>query len=251
MRTQTVLDILMLSLGALLVAASPAGAQSGDRPPLRAEVDFAGGFVRLAGNALTDATVDTLSVRRWRPGLSVGVGVRRWLEVVATAKPGLDLRLEEPWGFGETKDGRAVVDHQTGAIYGTEARFFPFAIDVYGAVGVLHARPTSYAMTVTRTGPTLGLGGAQHATDVDAAWRSKGHTTLSVGLGYSRRTRSGLTLSIGLSVPVAFPANGPMQLTFSPGVAVPASDRQAAAAILDREVFYAPLAFQIGIGWSF
>jgi hypothetical protein len=236
---------------ALLLPVRLAAAQGAGTHPVRVELDLAGAFVGVAGNVLTDKTVDRLSVERWRPGVSVGVRVREWLEIAAWAKPGMTLRLEEAWGFSGTKDSRAVVDHDTGAIVGVDARAFPFRPGLYGAVGLLHARPTSYAMRVARTGAALRLGDGQYATDLTARWQAPAVTTLSLGLGYSRRTRSGLSVTTGVSVPLRFPTSGAATFTFSEATTVSPADRQAAAGVLQRETFYAPIAFQMGLGWTF
>jgi hypothetical protein len=87
----------------LLLSVRLAAAHGTDSHPIRVELDLAGAFVRVAGNALTDKTVDRLAVERWRPGVSVGVRVREWLEIAAWAKSGMTLRLEEAWGFSEAK----------------------------------------------------------------------------------------------------------------------------------------------------
>ena len=73
-----------LAIAVTQLAGAVVGAQHAGGPPLRTELDLAGGFVRLAGNALTDRTVDTLSVERWRPGVSVGVRWTRWFELNAS-----------------------------------------------------------------------------------------------------------------------------------------------------------------------
>ncbi|MEZ5290908.1 MAG: hypothetical protein R2745_07500 [Vicinamibacterales bacterium] len=221
------------------------------RLPIRLEVDLAAGFVRVAGNALTDRTVDRLDVEGWRPGLAVGARVRPWLEVAGTVSPGLDLRLAEPWGFGEARDARAIVDHRTGAILGVEARVFPSVLGVYGAVGVLHARPTRYVMSAARTGPTLALGSGDYATDVTAVWRARALTTPAVGLGYARRARARWSFTEGVSIPLRFPESEPATFSFSPGAAVSDAAVASATRVLTREVFYAPIAFHLSAGWTF
>ena len=132
-----------------------------------------------------------------------------------------------------------------------EGRLFAPRPDVYAAFGVLHARPARYAMAVTRTGPTLQLGQGDHATDVTATWRARGRTTLAVGAGYSRRVRRSLTFTSGVSVPLDFPAYTPIDLMFRQGVDVTPADRESALRVLARETFYAPIAFQMSLGWTF
>jgi hypothetical protein len=60
-----------------------------------------------------------------------------------------------------------------------------------------------------------------------------------------------LSITTGVSVPLRFPTSGAAAFTFSEPTTVSPADRQAAAGVLQPETFYAPIAFQMGLGWTF
>ncbi len=235
---------------AMVAATAPLTAQERTAGAVLLQVDVAGLFIRLAGNALADASVDRLTVRRWRPGLTVAYQWRQQVQVAVYVKPGLHLLLEERYGFGDVKDGRAAVDHVTGAIMGAEARFFVRSTGFYGGLGLHHARPTRYDLVFRRDGATMRAGTRDYPTDLVASWSSRSRTTPSMSAGYSMTPRRGLGLFAGVSVPMGFPRQSPATLRFDPGIPVDPADQRAVASAIERELFYGPVAFHLGFGLS-
>lgn len=242
-----------IALCLLVATASLVSAQTVERPWL-AEVNLypmvAGPVARL----VADETVEDVSVDGRRVGFTVARRLSSRVSASYQLLPGLDIQLEELWGFGASKDGRIVLDHRTGAVHTADLRWHPRGGGLQLSGSLLYTRPTTYAMRFARTGATVALGQGVYATDLDATWTTGATTRAAVGVAYSRTLQSGMTLTAGLTVPWP-PRGGTLKGVVltprTPGVAFSAADVAAATQALDREVFNAPLVFRFGIGYAF
>ncbi len=248
--TRTMIRIIAL-LGLFAFAhASPA--QTRLRRPIQVQVNLTGGFLSVAGNLIADETVDDLAVDKWRPGLSVGYHINRYVFVGYSFNPSLDLTLRESWGFGNLLDGDIVLPHKTGTVNAIETRLTPFRFGLYLSAGIVRAGSTDYRMQFRRKGSSMQIGENEYNTDLDVRWSSEVITKMAIGFGYNYVSNSGISANLGVQVPLSFPKN--RDVTFSatdPQTVISISDLEAAEMHLEEETFYAPVVLFVSIGYNF
>lgn len=237
----------------LLVAGQAIAASHTDRP-VQVQLGLGGLVLDHTINSLADETVDDVAVNSWSPGISVGYHYNRYLYFGYSLFPSLDLILRERWGFTNAgQDGGIVLDHQTGAVHSLEARLTPVRHGPYVSLAFVHARPTRYDMEFRRLGETMHIGANSYATDLDVKWRSEALTHLGLGLGYNLALENGVSVNIGLVVPLDFPDDDSIEFTQvnDDGTPISTSDLHRAQLQLEDETFYAPVALLGQFGYNF
>lgn len=240
--------LLIWLLGAAVGAPAAHGQESSRAWDV--EVNLTGAFVRMAGNLLTDATVDRLTVGGWGwPGATAGTRVSGHVWAGYSFQPGLDLHLFEAWGFGGPRDGHIELAHRTGSVHAVSLRAGPERVGLFGSLAIQHARPTRYHMSYTRSGPTVALGNGSYATDLEVVWRTRPSTSLALGLGYRKVHRSGVSWTLGISFPLSTPrVETPSFEPVDRSILIASSDLEAARASVASELFYLPVLFHVSVG---
>jgi hypothetical protein len=198
----------------LLLVASQATASDPTDRPVQVQLGLAGWVLDHTINSLADETVDDVAVNSWKPGIGVGYHYNRYLYFGYSLFPSLDLTLRERWGFTNAgSDGSIVLDHETGTIHSLEARLTPVRHGPYVSLAFVHARPTRYDMEFRRLGETMLIGANSYATDLNVKWKSEALTRLGLGLGYNLALENGVSVNIGLVVPLDFPDDDNIEFT--------------------------------------
>ena len=248
-------------LSALLTAA--ATGLAGHAPALSAqtnerrflvEFNFSPAFIAVAGNSLTDESVDELVVDSWKPGITIGYLVLDRLAVSYSWLPGLDLTLHESWGFKGAGDVDIELPHRTGDVHGMDVRLVPLGGGFQIGASYLRVQASTYHMDAVRTGSELALGNGSYPTDATAEWVTVADNRLGLGMSYSWTAGSHLTLSGGLMLPIPFGDGDITDATIVPteaSVTFAPEDVQSGIQALDAETFYAPVVLRMGVGWAF
>lgn len=236
-----------------LLTTSLCMAQQRTERPLQVQVNFSGLFIKLAGNALADPTVDDLSVNAWKPGFSVGYHFNRYIYVGYSLYAPLDMTLKESWGLtGTVLDANIILAHQTGAIHNLEARISPFKFGLFASVGYSNLRETKYQMQMTRINETLLIGNNSYPTDLEIHWNAEKSQSASLGLGYTHVTKSGFSFTLAINAPLRFPKDENIVITpTNTSVNILSSDLTLAKQMIEEETFYGPVMFLLNLGYNF
>ena len=97
------------------------------------------------------------------------------------------------------------------------------------------------------------IGANSYATDLDVKWKSEPITRLGLGLGYNLALENGVSVNIGLVVPLGFPDDDTIDFTpvNDDGTPIRPDDLHRARLQLEDETFYAPVALLVQLGYNF
>jgi len=228
-------------------------AQNSVDHPIQLQVNFSGAFIKVAVNGIADPSVDDVKVNSWKPGVSIGYHINRYLFFGFSITPSLDLTLKEKWGFTDLgQDGDIVLDHQTGTIYNLETRITPFKFGLYVSAAYANLGKTKYSMEFRRLFDTMKIGNNSYATDLDVVWKSESLNQIGLGIGYNHVFKSGLSFNPGISIPLKFPDNESVNFMAvnNTGGSILTSDLQHAEEFLGEEMFYGPVILYVNIGYN-
>ena len=244
----------LLAFLTLSFIAVPLQGQNRLERPLQVQVNISGGFLDIAGNALTDPTVDELKVNKWKIGFSVGYHLNRQFFVGYSLYPSLDMTLTEAWGFtSHGKDGNITVDHTTGPIHSLEGRLSPFKFGLYFSGSILNIGEVDYEMDFRRMNSGVMLGDNSYDSDLLVHWNSKQVTRIGLGLGYTHVLKSGVSFNIGINVPIGFPGQENIRISLidTKAGSIDAMDLAQAELQLKDETFYGPVVMMLNVGYNF
>jgi hypothetical protein len=242
-----------MSLVVALVITSVCFSQNRVDRPIQIQGNLSGLFLDIAGNAITDRTVNELKVNSWMPGLSIGYHFNRFIYVGYAFYAPLDMTLKESWGLTyQALDADIVLEHQTGAIHNLETRFTPFKFGLYASIGYANVREVDYQMQLSRKTDELLIGDSSLASDLNIEWNSENLNAVALGFGYSHVSKSGFSFNIGLSVPLRFPDDENIAITpIDLSANIQPTDLVLAKQRIKDETFYGPVMIKLDVGYNF
>ncbi|MEM1323996.1 MAG: hypothetical protein AAGG75_27290 [Bacteroidota bacterium] len=245
---------IVLSLTGLLLAVSAFG-QNRLQRPYQLQLNAAGVFIKAFGSSLAERDVKDLDVFDWAlPGVTIGFHANRHCYFGFSYQPSRRLRFRESWGFTEAvNDLDITLSHETGTFYNLEFRYSPFRSGWYAGLFFTHNPETVYRMDIRPVEEVFSVGENNYDGEWLALWDFKRVNTLGVQLGFNWIWTSGLSLNIGLGIPLVpepYYENVRIRSVNQIGQLSPEDLALAEERILQTS-FYYPIQLQLGLGFNF